>query len=109
MSKEKIVFSCIALLFIAITAVNVNLAFNSDSDSVEATSLALVNIEALTNGESGSYTCSSGGIGSTSCSTSVNGSVGNGGIGTSCSVECYSGYYACCNTMENKCQCRPNV
>lgn len=104
MKKEKVVFSCIALVLIAITTVNINLAFNSDNAKVS--SLALVNIEALANGES-SYTCSSGDPGSTSCSTSANGSAGGGGLGTSCSVDCRSGYYAYCNAMQNKCQCRP--
>lgn len=59
------------------------------------------------NGSSGStYTCSSGGPGSTSCSVATNG--GGGGItgGTSCSVTCGGGYYACCNAWQNKCQCR---
>jgi hypothetical protein len=57
-------------------------------------------------GGGSSYTCSSGGPGSTSCSVSTDG--GGGGItgGTSCSVTCSSGYYACCNAWENKCQCR---
>jgi hypothetical protein len=52
------------------------------------------------------YTCSSGGPGSASCSTGVNGGGGNISGGTSCSVECRVGYYACCNAYHNKCQCR---
>ncbi|MDD3687490.1 MAG: hypothetical protein PHE56_12075 [Bacteroidales bacterium] len=57
-------------------------------------------------GGGSTYTCSSGGPGSTSCSVSTSG--GGGGItgGTTCSVTCGSGYYACCNAWENKCQCR---
>jgi hypothetical protein len=104
---NSVVVSCIALLFIAITVVNVNLAFNSDSAIVP--SLALVDIETLAYGESDdNYTCSSGGPGSSSCSVSVDGSVAGGGLSTSCSVDCTSGYYACCNAMKNKCQCRKN-
>jgi len=54
-------------------------------------------------GASGStYTCSSGGPGSTSCSVEV----GAGGGSTGCNVSCSSGYYACCNSYVNKCQCR---
>jgi hypothetical protein len=104
---NSVLVSCIALLFIAITVVNVNLAFNSDSAIV--LSLALVDIETLAHAESGDttdYTCTSGGPGSSSCSVSINGSIGGGGGGTSCNVDCISGYYACCNAMQNKCQCR---
>ncbi|MDR0700698.1 MAG: hypothetical protein LBG28_15990 [Tannerella sp.] len=50
------------------------------------------------------YTCSSGGPGSTSCSTSAEFS----GVATGCSVTCSSAYYACCNAYQNKCQCRSN-
>lgn len=58
-------------------------------------------------GTGGSYTCSSGGPGSTSCSVSSNGVFGElFGGGTECSVTCSPGYYACCNAYHNKCQCR---
>lgn len=53
-----------------------------------------------------SYTCSSGGPGSSSCTVSANIGIGDGSGGTSCSVTCNSGYYACCNAYYNKCQCR---
>ncbi len=51
------------------------------------------------------YVCSSGGIGSTSCSTSVGGGASGGSGSFGCSVTCSSGYYACCNAWHNKCQC----
>jgi hypothetical protein len=45
--------------------------------------------------------CDSGGAGSTSCSTSC------GGISTgkTCSVSCGTGYHACCDFAQCKCQC----
>ena len=57
-------------------------------------------------GGASSYTCSSGGPGSSSCTVSANIGIGDGSGGTSCSVTCNSGYYACCNAYYNKCQCR---
>jgi hypothetical protein len=41
-------------------------------------------------------TCNQGGPGSTACSYSKDGRVGPFGGGTSCSVTCGSGHYACC-------------
>ena len=93
-----------AVLVIAgIVALNVNLSAKK-SDAISL--LALANIEALAQNESGTYTCTSGGPGSTSCSTSATIGGGKVGGGTSCSVSCNSGYYACCNNYHNKCQCR---
>lgn len=52
----------------------------------------------------GSETCTSGGPGATSCS------IGDtiGPIGTSCSVTCSDGYYACCKTSNTTCKCIKN-
>jgi len=44
--------------------------------------------------------CTSGGVGSTSCSVSN----GNG----SCSVSCGTGYYSCCNDTHTVCKCVKN-
>jgi hypothetical protein len=48
----------------------------------------------------GGSNCSSGGRGATSCSVTNNGS--------SCSVSCSSGYYACCSQGGPNCYCYPN-
>jgi hypothetical protein len=103
--KKKIVFFASALFL----AVFVNLSIRQESISLNKNSFSLTDVIKITSAqaESGdSYICTSGGPGSTSCSTSVSG--GGGGIsgGTSCSVTCSSGYYACCNAYHNKCQCR---
>lgn len=55
-----------------------------------------------------SWSCSSGGEGSTGCSASAELNIDGTGGKTSCSVTCGAGYYACCNSWENKCQCRKN-
>lgn len=49
-------------------------------------------------------TCSSGGPGSTSCSTSAT----IGIFTTTCSVTASDGYYACCNNFYNKCKACKN-
>lgn len=56
-------------------------------------------MEAITfnNSFAGRLTCHSGGVGSTECST--------GSLGSSCSVSCGSGYYACCDDTKNECRC----
>jgi len=99
--KKKFLYG-MAVLVVAVTATwNVSLATQEEHIS----SVVLADIEALADSESnnsGSYTCTSGGPGASQCSTSAN----IGGSGTGCSVTCISGYYACCNNYENKCQCR---
>jgi hypothetical protein len=98
--KKKILYG-MAVFVVAITAAwNVSLAMQENHLS----SVVLADIEVLADSESngGNYTCTSGGPGSSQCSTSAN----IGGSGTGCSVTCISGYYACCNNYENKCQCR---
>jgi hypothetical protein len=97
--KKNVIYKICLVVIISVSAVNVYIALGDKNE----TDIALVNIIALAD-ESGSYSCSSGGPGSTSCSTSS----GIGNLGTSCQVSCSSGYYACCNAYENKCQCRPN-
>ena len=60
----------------------------------------------LLNGKSvsiNSNKCDSGGQGSTGCST--DGGIASGG--SSCSVTCGSGYYACCMDAVNECRCQP--
>lgn len=67
-------------------------------------------LEALAAGETDEdYVCSSGGPGSYSCSVSSQIGVEPGELGTSCEVKCNPGYYACCNALHNKCQCRKDV
>jgi len=55
-------------------------------------------------GGGGGASCTSGGPGATSCS------IGDtiGPIGTSCSVTCSDGYYACCKTSNTTCKCVKN-
>jgi hypothetical protein len=95
--KMNIIYRICLIVIIAVSAVNVYIAFGDKT----ATDITLLDIMALAN-ENGSdnYTCSSGGPGSTSCAVSSPLS--------SCSVNCSSGYYACCNAYEGKCQCRAN-
>lgn len=50
-------------------------------------------------GGSGGTSCAAGGPGSTSCSYRWDSPFG----GSSCSVTCQSGYYACCNVESCKC------
>ena len=50
-------------------------------------------------GGSGSGSCDNGGLGSTSCSVTVN--------ANSCSVTCTTGYYACCNRSSGCCGLGP--
>jgi hypothetical protein len=94
--KNKILTGIALLSMALITTLNVNAFDPVDGDHDE-------NEEG---GGGDTFICSSGGPGSTSCSVSFDG--GGGGIngGTSCSVECSTGYYACCNAYHNKCQCR---
>lgn len=67
-------------------------------------------LEALAAGETDEdYVCSSGGPGAISCEVSFTGGVKDAEMGTSCKVECGEGYYACCNALHNKCQCRKYV
>jgi hypothetical protein len=58
----------------------------------------------LGNDDSGSGTCDSGGIGASACSAT------NSSRNTSCSVQCSSGYYACCNKgsyfTDESCKCK---
>jgi len=96
--KKKIV----SIAVVAAVAVAAAWGFNQSKNEVALSDVALSNVEALASGESDNFTCSSGGVGSSSCSTSasINGS------GTSCNVSCTGGYYACCNAMHNRCVCR---
>lgn len=101
MKKIIVIASC--LLLICSVATSVYCGISSKKANSEAF-LLFSQIETLTQSESDLYPCSSGGPGSRSCSVSVSGV----GLGTACEVECDPGFYACCNAMENKCQCRPN-
>lgn len=49
----------------------------------------------------GGIICTSGGPGSTSCSIGTEVAT----IGTSCSVSCSAGYYACCKSSNTTCKC----
>ena len=100
MKKTKL-FGFIALLVMVVTVAVANVSLNSQNDLLDFT---LAKVEVLANGENGdepSYTCNSGGPGSSSCSASFSFLQ----FSTSCDVTCNSGYYACCNNYENKCQC----
>jgi hypothetical protein len=96
--KMKIVYRICLVAIIAFSAVNVYVVLG---DKI-ATDITLLDIIALADNEGGNYSCSSGGPGSSSCSVSFV----VAGASTSCQVTCESGYYACCNAYENKCQCR---
>ena len=88
MKKLTILIASLAIVAAAITGYNA-----MQSPSAEDI-LLKKNIEALANNEApdGNCKCLSGGPGATACSHEG----GIGGIGYSCSVECGSGYYACC-------------
>jgi hypothetical protein len=87
---KKKFFAGIAVLAIAtMAAFNVNL--NTPENDMSALSLA--NVEALAYGENGGASCDAGGPGASSCSISQD---YPGGLGSSKSVTCNSGYYACC-------------
>lgn len=62
---------------------------------------SIVFAEGLGGSSSSTSDCDSGGPGSSTCGVtySLGGSGGGGGVTgeISCSVECISGYYACCN------------
>ncbi len=87
--KNKILFGCVSVLFVAATAFNIGLLQTKDANDV---SLDAITIMAQAHdGETGgySYLCTSGGPGSISCSTSFN--AGGGGIsgGTGCTFAFY--------------------
>lgn len=100
---KKIIIIASSLLFICSVVLSVYCGISSKKANSEAL-LMFSSIESLTQSESDLYPCSSGGPGSRYCSASVSGA----GFGSACDVECDPGFYACCNAMENKCQCRPN-
>lgn len=100
---KKIILIASCLLFISSVVLSVYCGISSKKANSEAFQM-FSQVELLTQSESDLYPCSSGGPGSRSCSASVSGA----GFGSACDVECDPGFYACCNAMENKCQCRPN-
>ncbi|WP_375448435.1 hypothetical protein [uncultured Fibrella sp.] len=51
-------------------------------------------------GGGGGVACESGGVGSTSCSSTFG--------DASCSTSCGTGYYACCRAGATSCKCEPN-
>ena len=102
MKKQVLIYS-----FAVLSAILLNVAISSSSKDFKlSASFADLVTLAVANSEETAFTCSSGGPGSSSCSVGVDG--GGGGItgGVSCSVTCSGGYFACCNSYYNKCQCR---
>jgi hypothetical protein len=91
--KKKIFGSLIVIAIVAVVAFNMNLNLAQESNM---SPLALANVEALANNESGgsSEECDAGGPGANSC-TITKPTIGGTG-GASKSVTCNSGYYACC-------------
>lgn len=105
--KKIVILIAASLMLLASASVCIYCGVSSRNIPSKYATLFMAQLESLASGES-DYYCSSGGPGSTACSTSVSGTIDGTGLGTGCSVECSPGYYACCNAMENKCQCRSN-
>lgn len=89
----KIVFISGLALSIVAGAITFYTSQNRQNENLSL--LCLANIEALTSNSesSGKPSCDAGGPGSSSCSISQS---YPGGISSSKSVSCQSGYYACC-------------
>jgi hypothetical protein len=96
--KNKILIGIVVLAIAALAAFNVNMNSKSNnlSDMALANVEALADVEVLANGESNggeNPTCGPCGVGATGCTLSQD---YPGGLGSSKSVTCGSGYYACC-------------
>ena len=101
--KKIVILIVASLMLLASASVCIYCGVSSRNIPSEYATLFMAQLESLASGES-DYYCSSGGPGSTECEVSVSA----GGYDSGCHVTCDSGYYACCNAMENKCQCRSN-
>lgn len=84
--------------------ININAIYisNLDNKQVVLSDLLLSNVEVIAQTESGSPYCHNGGPGSNACSIDGGIEIMGQGVSASCSVQCNTGYYACCGL---RCTC----